>query len=543
MLKKTLVGYVHSKRRIGIVPVIAALQCIITWVIFLSGGTATSFTNLMYIPIILSAFYFDIKGAVSAALLGGLLLGPWMPISVSEDIMQKPSNWLFRIVMFLVIGIVTTVLFENVKKFREGEIKQFFHNMATGLPNMNRLKLDLAEMLDKKAEFSLIGFRITNSDDVNRFAGYEIEIKAIIKAIELLSDSVDSPVYSISTNEFAVIIPVGRNRDPYSIGRKFLNQLKEPLSIDRFRIGLIVKGGIVNSSSKNEKPEELLKAMNMALGQETNGAGFVVYDSIIERENQNKYELMVSLFDAIKNNEFHIVYQPQMSLADRGVAGVEALLRWDQRLRGPIGPEIFIKTAEEIGLISEITKWVIKNVIEQIKAWQNEGMSIKVAINISQKDLGNNDVIDYLKKSIEENNLTPAMIELELTERSAMKNEKLIGESLHNLSEYGIKIALDDFETGYNSLVDFIKIPVDYLKIDKIFIDNITADAEKTIVKSVIDFAHRSGRKVIAEGVEMKEQLDILKNMGCDYIQGYYFSKPLLPEKIKELCLADIPPN
>ena len=185
MLKKTLVGYVHSNKRIGMVLVIAALQCIITWVIYLSGGTATSFTNLMYIPIILSAFYFDIKGAVSAALLSGILLGPWMPISVAEDIMQKPSNWLFRIVMFLVIGVVTTVLFESVKKFKEDELKQSFHNMATGLPNINRLKLDLTEMIDKKTEFSFIGFRIINIDAVNRFAGYEIGIKAIIKATEL----------------------------------------------------------------------------------------------------------------------------------------------------------------------------------------------------------------------------------------------------------------------------------------------------------------------------------------------------------------------
>ena len=153
--------------------------------------------------------------------------------------------------------------------------------------------------------------------------------------------------------------------------------------------------------------------------------------------------------------------------------------------------------------------------------------------------MGNKDVIDYLKKSIEENDLNPAMIGLELTERSAIKNENLIGKFLNDLKEYGIKIALDDFGTGYNSLTDLIKIPVDYLKIDKIFIDNITADVENAIVKAVVDFAHKTGREVIAEGVETKEQLDMIKNIGCDYIQGYYFSKPLLPEKIEELCLAD----
>ena len=131
MLKKTPACYPDSINLICKMLVIVALQCIITSVIYLSGGTATSFTNLMYIPIILSAFYFDIKGAVSTALVSGLLIGPWMPVSVSEDIMQNPSNWLFRIVMLLVIGVITTVLFESVKKFRKNEIKQFFYNMDT----------------------------------------------------------------------------------------------------------------------------------------------------------------------------------------------------------------------------------------------------------------------------------------------------------------------------------------------------------------------------------------------------------------------------
>lgn len=543
MLEKPLVGSAHSNKRIGILLVIIALQCMMTWVIYLSDGTSTSFTNLMYIPILLAAFSFDRKGAVWAAFLSGLLLGPWMPTSVSGGIMQKPSNWLLRIVIFLVIGVVTAALFERVKKFREDEFKRSFQSITTGLPNVNRLKLDLAEMLEKKTAFSLVGFRIINIDDINRFSDYEIGIKAVIKATELLSGSVGSTVYSIYTSEFAVIIPAGSNQDPYLVGMEFLNQLKEPMSIDRFRIELIVKGGIVRFPQNGGDPVDLLKKMGMALGQETNGTGLIIYDSVIERENKGKYELMVSLFDAIKNNEFHVVYQPIISLADSRVTGAEALLRWDQSLRGPISPEIFIKIAEETGLISEITKWVIKHVIEQIKTWQSEGISIKVAINISQKDLRNTDVIGYLKKSVEENALDPAMIELELTERSILENEKLIGRVLNNLRKYGIKIALDDFGTGYNSLVGLIKVQVDYLKIDKIFIDNISDDINRSIIESVIDFAHKTEKEVVAEGVETREQLDRLKQMGCDYIQGFYFSRPLPPEKMKELYLADISMN
>lgn len=539
MLKKTLIDYARFKNRFGVALGIVALQCIITLVVYLAGGTTTSFTNLMYIPIILSSFSFDLAGTVATALLSGLLLGPWMPISVSEGILQTPSNWLLRTVMFLAIGVVTAILFRSIKKFKDDDMKRFFQNMTTGLPNANRLKLDLAEMLDKKTEFSLIGFRIINIDDINRFSGYEIGAQAIVKAMELLRDSIGSTVYSVFTNEFAAIIPGGSNQDPYSIGRVFFNKLKEPLLIDRFKVGLIAKGGIVCLPSNDEKPDDLLKKMGIALGYGTNETDLCIYDSAIERENQYRYELVSSLADAIKNNEFHIVYQPQMSLKNHGVSGVEALLRWDQEPRGPIKPEVFIKIAEETGLIGEITKWVIKNVIEQIKTWQREGISIKVAINISQKDLRNDDVINYLKQSIKENALNPAMIEFELTERSVLKNEKAIGKVLNDLKEYGIKLALDDYGTGFNSLVDLIKIQVDYLKIDKLFVDNISVAVDKAIIESVINFAHKTGKEVIAEGVETKEQLKILGQMGCDYIQGYYFSRPLVPEKIKELCNRD----
>lgn len=178
MLKKTLIDYARFKNRFGVALGIVALQCIITLVVYLAGGTTTSFTNLMYIPIILSSFSFDLAGTVATALLSGLLLGPWMPISVSEGILQTPSNWLLRTVMFLAIGVVTAILFRSIKKFKDDDMKRFFQNMTTGLPNANRLKLDLAEMLDKKTEFSLIGFRIINIDDINRFSGYEIGAQA-----------------------------------------------------------------------------------------------------------------------------------------------------------------------------------------------------------------------------------------------------------------------------------------------------------------------------------------------------------------------------
>lgn len=539
MLKRLSGRYTRLNMRMVTALSILILIAVIGSIVYITGGTAAAFTHLMYIPIVLSAFYFSIGGAAATALLSGSALGPWMPANVIAGTRQDPVSWVLRTVMFLAIGMITAVLFKSVRNFKEAEIRKSFQNMVTGLPNSNQLKLDLTKMIDKKTGFSLIGFRVVNIDDINRYAGYEIGINAILQAIELFTACISRTVYSIFTHEFAAILPDSSGRDPRSVGMEFLNQLKIPLSVNQFRIELILQGGIVRSPLKDANSSDLLKKMGIALGQEANGTGLAVYDSLMEQRNSEKYELIVSLSEAIKSNEFFIVYQPKQCLDDNSVMGVEALLRWDHRHKGRISPAIFIKTAEEIGLISDITRWVIKNVIRQINQWLNEGISVKVAINISARDLRDHTVIDYLKKSVEENFLDPGMIELELTESCILNNVKTIGQFLNELREYGIRISLDDFGTGYNSLIDLVKIPVDFLKIDKAFIDNISDDVNRAIIETVIACAHRTGKKVIAEGVETKEQLELLKKMGCDCIQGYYFSKPLPPEAIKEMYLAD----
>ncbi|HPE15900.1 MAG TPA: bifunctional diguanylate cyclase/phosphodiesterase [Oscillospiraceae bacterium] len=512
---------------------IAGLVSVTGYAVYLSGGTGESFTNLMYIPIILSAYCFGVKGAAGAALLGGLTVGPLMPLSVLEGIEQKPASWVFRIVMFLVIGVVTAFLFRNIRRLKAAEIEQSFRHVETGLPNANRLKADLQEIIERKTAFSLIGFRIMNIDDINRFTDYEIGVKAIVRATDELADCVGETVYSIFSNEFVAILPDGCGKDPRLIGMEFLQRLKEPFWIDRFKIELIAKGGIVHSTPDGEEPNRLLKKMGIALGQETNGTGLVVYDVSIEQKNKARYELMVALSEAVKNGEFHLVYQPQKSLGDGGMAGAEALLRWNRGPEGEVSPEVFVKIAEEMGLISDITKWVIRNAVGQIERWREEGISVSVAINVSAKDLRDRDVADYLRETLEAAGVEPAMIGIELTERSVLHNEKKAQQILSELQEYGIKVALDDFGTGYNSLVDLVRIPSDYLKVDKVFVDHITDEVNRTIIEAVIDFAHSTGKAVIAEGVEQKEQSEMLWEMGCDYIQGYYFSKPLPPEEIK----------
>jgi EAL domain-containing protein (putative c-di-GMP-specific phosphodiesterase class I) len=262
----------------------------------------------------------------------------------------------------------------------------------------------------------------------------------------------------------------------------------------------------------------------------------VIYDNIIDKEQEMYYQDLVSLFHALQNDKFTLVYQPKIDIQTNELTGVEALIRWNDSNHNNMSISELIKRAEDAEFINQITKWVIRNVAEQLKIWKEEGLDISVSINLSSRDLSDETFIDYVDEYITKNEIDPDCIEFELTERSIILNEDLTSEELKKLKSIGIKLSLDDYGTGYNSLkylLGFVGV-FDYLKIDKIFIDNILKDESFIIVECIIKFAHGLGMKIIAEGVETIEQSELLKNMGCDIIQGYYYSKPLSPDELEQ---------
>ncbi|MGE4484137.1 MAG: putative bifunctional diguanylate cyclase/phosphodiesterase [Oscillospiraceae bacterium] len=509
----------------------------IDYIVYLTGGTQSAFTHLMYIPIIISAFYFDITGALAAAVLGGIAL-KIVPLNVADGTVQVSYSWLFRTVMFIIVGAVTALLFRRVKTFKKAEIERFYQNVVTGLPNVNRLKNDINGLINKHIDFSLIAFKVVNIDEINGYLGYDIGKKSMLRAAEILKNqSCIRNVYAEYTNEFAVILPNCSLKDARLKGLKSMNILKEPIIIDGFSIELIIKVGVVNYPLHSQDANDLIQKIYIVLDHVPGEDGISIYNTSIEQKSRERFEIITSLINAINNNEFHIVYQPKISIETNSVIGLEALIRWNNRIIGQKSPEEFIKIAEDIGFINEITKWVIKNTIDQIKIWQTEGLFIKVAFNISSKDL-NNSMVEYMKNCIIDSEIEPIMLEIELTERSIVKNEKMAKYLLYSIKDLGIQISLDDFGTGYNSLIGFINLPIDNIKIDKLFIDNINDHDSSKLIETIISFAHNTGKKVVAEGVENEKQLEVLKSMGCDYIQGYYFSKPVPPEEIKKFILS-----
>lgn len=528
-----------SDRGNGLAPrntiLVLSIICLIaeiTALVHLMDGTDGAFPHLMYIPIVLSAYYFSTNATIISSAVCGLALGPWTLKNDTLSLAQMPMSWILRMVIFIVIGITCSLLFQRVDQYRKAETERSYINFLTGQPNLNKLRVDLAELISQQQSFSLIAFRVRNINSIMQSISYDVALSALKMALNELKTVSGGRVYSFYSNEFALVLPGISVEAAREIGNRFLDMTLEPFPVDMIHIGLLISGGLVNCPLNADHPDELIKKMGIALNQAAEETGLYIYDDLMEQKSKSQSDMVPLLLNAIKNKELYLVYQPKMSLKGDRQKGAEALLRWNNSKLGHIPPAHFIKTAEEIGFIGEITKWVIRNVIDQSRAWLQMGMTIKIAVNVSPRDLSNSSVIDFYDRLIEHESIDLSLFELELTERAILGNRDIVISRFDNLRTNGLKIALDDYGVGYNSLINLVQIPTDYIKIDKTFIDNITDNAYRLVIEHTISSAHQLGRQIVAEGVERKDQLDILNQMGCDYIQGYYYSRPLLPDDL-----------
>ncbi len=255
---------------------------------------------------------------------------------------------------------------------------------------------------------------------------------------------------------------------------------------------------------------------------------FTVYDESIDPNNELAINLRADLITAVKENQLEIYYQPKVDLNHQSPPGLEALVRWQHPVRGMISPNNFIPFAEQNNMISLITRWVIEKAIEECAGWIKDGLITNVSVNVSPRDFIDSDVLEpeWIVKLMNSWSIPRGTLVLEVTENLLIKNSPRVEEQLQNLNSKGIELSLDDFGTGYSSLTYLHQLPVEEVKIDQSFVKKLDHKNKLVIVKSIVDLAHNLGLRVVAEGVETKSQVDTLKSLGCERLQGYYFSKP-----------------
>jgi EAL domain-containing protein (putative c-di-GMP-specific phosphodiesterase class I) len=325
--------------------------------------------------------------------------------------------------------------------------------------------------------------------------------------------------------------------------QRILNEVSLPCRLEDRDFYVSCSIGYSVYPKDGETDEVLLKNADAAMyyAKEAGRNNFQAYTPDMEVKATERLELGGDLRLALENNEFHLCYQPRVSLNDGRITGVEALIRWQHPKLGLVSPADFIPIAEESGLISPIGEWALRTACAQGKAWMDRGLPpITISVNLSARQFIKKDLIQTIEKILAETGWPPDQLELELTESLIMHNAELFIITLNNLKAMGIKLAIDDFGTGFSSLAYLKRFPIDRLKIDRSFIHDVASDHDSSaIARAVIHLGHSMGLKVLAEGVETSEELEFLRTHDCDELQGYFFSEPLVAENLADLLIAE----
>jgi len=356
-------------------------------------------------------------------------------------------------------------------------------------------------------------------------------------ALFLASDT----VARLGGDEFAIILrDLSTAGKAQKVARRIAQSIAQPFSLSGNRISIGVNVGIAPCDAEYDTPEEILRDADIAMHfAKEKTSGVAVFTRELRDRFLERAKLELDLRHAIERNELSMHYQPIVSLRDGRLVGFEALLRWNHHESGNIPPIKFIPIAEESGLIQSITVWILGETTRQLVKWQNISNATRdllVSVNISGKHLSADDLIDDVELALDASKLDAASLKLEITESTAMENAEHTIDVLNQLKKIGVQLSIDDFGTGYSSLSHLHRLPFDTLKIDRSFVNSVGENGENSeVLQTIISLAKNLKMRVIAEGIETESQLSVLRNLGCDYGQGYLLAKPQSRENAEKL--------
>lgn len=436
-----------------------------------------------------------------------------------------------------------TAIAESQKRYREAEDKanrlaQF--DQLTGLLSrdsfMERLQADIEVSKRNHTLLSVIVCGIDDFKSINDQCGFrtgDLTLQTVGDRLTTCLSGSRFTVARLGGDQF-VIVERGL-KDGFQAAdtaEAILSGISQPMGVDGLNVSTTATLGIALYPSDATQPDRLLQSaeQTMMLAKQKGRDHFQFYVASIDQEIRDRKQLEKDLSQALKLNQFHLVFQPQVNLQTKRVIGAEALLRWEHPVRGLVPPDFFIPVSENNGTIVEIGQWVLEQACQQAKIWSDKGLPLRIAVNLSAVQLRQESIVDDILDTLKRHDIAAGRLELEVTETSFMTNLTDAVAKLHTLNRAGISIAVDDFGTGYSSLTYLKKMPVQHLKIDKQFIRDLLINEEDTrITNTIIDLGRSLNLTVVAEGVETAEQEYYLSQRGCKLAQGYFFSRPLRP--------------
>jgi diguanylate cyclase (GGDEF)-like protein len=420
------------------------------------------------------------------------------------------------------------------------------HDILTGLPTRVAIvasaEQTIAEAQSANEPFAVTVLNVSRFKSINDTLGHEVgdellrllsqRLRAVLARGDVLG--------RLAGDEFVVLGRAGTGTIPAEVTvETIFAALREPFSIEGHDIEVAVSAGISMFPANGTTFDVLLRRAETAMraARSIASGSFRFYSEEMSKSEDERLALEADLRHAIRDGQLELHYQPKVDIATGRVRSAEALLRWQHPKRGFVPPNVFIPIAEETGLILSIGEWVMRQACTQMRAWLDSGMPpLRVSVNLSAKQFRQLDLTAVVCSALEDAKLQPGYLELELTESSIMHDAEASAATLQLLSTMGVHISIDDFGTGYSSLSRLWRLPLDKLKIDRSFVRELLSNPDDVaIVKAIITLAHSLRLGVVAEGVETQEQLEHLRELGCDQYQGFYCSPAVPPDAFIEL--------
>jgi diguanylate cyclase (GGDEF)-like protein len=439
------------------------------------------------------------------------------------------------------------------RELRERQLRHdTLHDTLTGLPNraMFMKRLSGATQRMRRGDNGLFALLLRDVDEftvVNDSMGHHVGDEVLVTVARRLEDCVRGGdiVSRLGGDEFAILLErIEDARDSALVAERVQQALSVPMNIGGYEHVASASIGVALSSSASEQPEYLLRSADMAMYRAKNAgrARFEMFDRAMHAEALTRLQVETDLRRAIDREEFLLHYQPIVSLSNGHIVGVEALVRWRHYERGLVAPNDFISVCEDTGLIVPLGRWVLKEASKQVRAWQLEmgdDRPFRLSVNLSVREFAQPDLARQVATSLEESGLAPQALQLEITESAIIDQAHPALATIQELKDLGVAIHLDDFGTGYSALSYLHRLPLDAVKVDRAFTTAIDSEERPLhVVRSIISLVHAIGMEVVAEGVSSPEQLSLLRTMGCDYGQGFFFSMPREPGEIGEMLRA-----
>ena len=475
-------------------------------------------------------------------------------------ILRADGSWIWLLVnadpLHLEEDRVQGVLlgFTNITRRRREQHflqNQMFQDLLTELPNRVLFNDRLAQALNRMERnrrpvailfLDLNRFKVVN-DTLSHVMG-DLLLVAVAERLKRCMRRQDT-LARLGGDEFAVLFEdLAQMEDAFLVTDRIKQSMEQPFVLEGQELYMNTAMGLAVSTSPQDQAADILRNAEVAMykAKARGETGVEVFDPTMDERSLERFYLESELRHALERNELHLAYQPLIALQDGRVSGWEALIRWRHPKRGNIPPIEFIPLAEETGLILPIGQWVLQEACRQAQEWiMKHGIHYEISVNVSVRQFQQRDLVSRVAEVIGKTGLNPSFLKLEITESVMMKEPHATSELLRNLRQLGARLVIDDFGTGYSSLGYLKRFPVDTLKIDKTFVDELANDPQDiAIVGAIITLAKSLGMRVTAEGIETVQQARILKDLGCDLGQGYFFAKPLPPEAMLEFLAKPI---